>query len=445
MFHRFRGGIHPPGKKDATRHKPIEPLPPPARVFLPMLMHTGVPCEPIVRPDQEVFMGQLVADSKELMSAPIHSPVSGRVLAIEPHPHPNGSRVLSVIIENDGRDMLHETVHPKGSVESLTPEQLLLIIRGAGIVGMGGSAFPTHLKILKAREKMETRERCDTVIINAAECEPYITADHRLMLEAPEEVLGGLRVLMKLLEPKRAVIAVQSNKRDALEALRRTLPGKTRIELLTLRTRYPQGSDKQVVKSVTGREVPPGQLPSDVKCVVFNANTAAALHRAVTTGQPLIRRIVTVSGSAVANAKNLDVRFGTPLADIFNATGGFREQPVKVLTGGPMMGAAQHDLTAPLIKGCNALLAFAGEDVPPPGNEICIRCGRCARVCPAHLLPIYLYMNERKDRLRELEKLHLDDCIECGSCSYICPGRLHLVHSMRTGKQKLRDSRKEAG
>jgi electron transport complex protein RnfC len=425
--------------KDATRHKPVEALPPPARVILPMSMHAGVPCEPVVRPDQEVFMGQTVADGAAVTSAPIHSPVSGRVQSIELHPHPNGTRVLSIVIENDGRDTPHESVHPKGSVESLTPDQLLRVIRDAGIVGMGGGATPAHAKII------ESREKCDTVIINAAESEPYVTADHRLMLEAPEEMIGGLRVLMKLLEPKRAVIAVESNKRDAIDALRRTLPGKTKIELVALRSRYPQGSEKQIIKSVTGREVPPGKMPADVRCAVFNAATAAALHRAVTTGQPSIRRIVTVSGSAVANAKNLDVRFGTPLSDIFAATGGFREPPAKVMMGGPMMGVAQHDLSAPLIKGCGALIAFAQGDVPAGGDEICIRCGRCVRVCPVNLLPIYLYMNERKDRLDELERLRLNDCIECGACSYICPGRLHLVHSMITGKQKLASVKKEAG
>jgi electron transport complex protein RnfC len=439
MFHRFRGGIHPPDKKSSTRHKPVEALPPPERVVLPVSMHVGAPCEPVVRLDQEVFMGQLVADSKEALSAPIHSPVSGKVLAIDLHPHLNGTRVLSIFIQNDGQDTPHESVHPHGSVEALPPEQLLSIIRGAGIVGMGGSAIPTHYKIAEAQG------RCDTVIINAAECEPYITSDHRLMLQAPEEILGGLRVLMKLLEPRRAVIAVQKNKRDALDTLRRTLPGKSKIELTALSTRYPQGSERQLIKSVTGREVPPGKPSSSVKCAVFNAKTAAALHRAVTIGTPLTSRIVTVSGSAVANAKNLSVRFGTPLSDIFNATGGFREPPAKVLTGGPMMGAAQHDLSAPLVKGCGALLAFSTVDIPPAGDEICIRCGRCVRVCPMRLLPIYLYMNERKNRLSELERLHIEDCSECGSCSYICPGRLYLVHSIRTGKQKLLDERKETG
>lgn len=437
MMHRFRGGVHPEDRKEATRHKPVELLPPPLRIVLPMSMHIGAPCEPVVRPDQEIFVGQLIADSSAPVSAPIHSPVSGKVMAIDFFSHPNGGRVKSVVIENDGKDTPHESVHPKGSVEALTPDQLLRIVREAGLVGAGGAAFPTHVKVSSARGK------CDTLIINAAECEPYITADHRLMLEAPEEVIGGLRALMKLLEPERAVIAVESNKRDAVETLRRTLPGKTNIELITLRTRYPQGAEKQLIKAVTGREVPPGKLPADVKCAVFNAATAAALHRAVTTGMPLTRRIVTVAGSAVANAKNLSVPFGTPMIDVFNATGGFREKPVKVLSGGPMMGIAQYDLSAPLIKGCNALLAFAADDIPPGGNEICIRCGRCVRACPMNLLPVYIYMNERKSRLEELENLRLNDCIECGSCSYECPGRLHLVHSIRTGKQKLRDRGQE--
>ncbi|MDR1693498.1 MAG: electron transport complex subunit RsxC [Oscillospiraceae bacterium] len=433
MIHRFRGGTHPEDKKDATRHKPVETLPPPQKVVLPMSMHIGAPCEPVVRPEQEVFVGQLVADSAAQVSAPIHSPVSGKVLAIDQFPHPNGGKVKSVVIENDGRDIPHESVRPKGSAEALTPDQLLRIVREAGLVGLGGAAFPTHVKILSARGK------CDTLILNAAECEPYITADHRLMLEAPEEVIGGLRALIKLLEPKRTVIAVESNKRDAAETLRRTLPGKTDIELVVLRTRYPQGAEKQLIKSITGREVPPGKLPADVRCAVFNAATAAALHRAVTTGMPLTRRIVTITGSAVANAKNLSVPIGTPIIDVFNATGGFREKPAKVLTGGPMMGVAQYDLTAPLVKSCNALLAFAEDDMPPSGGDICIRCGRCVRACPMNLLPVYMYMNERKNRLTELEALRLSDCIECGSCSFVCPGRLHLVHSFRTGKQKLRD------
>jgi len=391
----------------------------------------------LVHVAQTVALGQMVADSAAPMSAPIHSSVSGYVEAIEPRPHVNGGKVLSVIILNDGKDRPDPSIRPHGSVESLAPEQLLKIIRAAGIVGLGGSTFPTHEKITAARGK------CDTVILNGCECEPYITSDHRAMLEAPEEIVGGLKILMKLLSPKRAVIAIESNKRDAYDTLRRTLPGKTDIELKILATRYPQGAEKQLVRSITGREVPAGRTPPDVSCAVFNVETAAAIHRAVTTGVPLIRSLVTVAGSAVSNPKNLAVRLGTPLDEIFAATGGFRETPAKVLTGGPMMGTAQYDLSAPLIKGCGALLAFAAADVPPAGTEICIRCGKCVAACPMKLLPNYLYEYERKDRLDELRRLHLTDCVECGCCSYICPGRLHLVHSLRTGKQKLLDDTKK--
>lgn len=433
----FGGGVVPDEKKKNTEHKLIEALPPPERIILPMSMHIGAPCEPVVSPGNMVAVGQIVADSDAPVSAPIHATVSGMVEGVELYPHPNGKKELAIIINNDGKDRLDPSVRPHGSMESLSSDQLLSIIRNAGIVGLGGAAFPTHFKIQSAQG------RCDTVIINGCECEPYITSDHRLMLEAPEEVIGGLRIIMKLLSPKRAVIAVESNKKDAHEALRRTLPGKTDIELKMLRTRYPQGSEKQLIRSITGREVPAGKLPADVGCAVFNVDTAAAVHRAVTTGLPLIRRIVTVSGGAVSNPKNLSVRIGTPIGEIFAATGGFREAPSKILTGGPMMGGAQYDLSVPLIKGCGSLLAFSAADMPPAGSEICIRCGKCVAVCPMRLLPNYLYLYERKDRLDQLKKLHLQDCIECGSCSYICPGRLYLVHSFRTGKQKLLDQKKK--
>lgn len=435
MPHFFQGGVHPDDRKDATRNKPIEKLPPPARLVIPMEMHIGSPCEPLCKMGQSVFMGEKIAADTSAVSAPIHAPVSGKVAAIEPLPHPGGGRVLSVVLENDGKDTPHPGIRPFGSVESLSPEELINIIREAGIVGLGGATFPTHVKIRSGLGKV------DTLILNAAECEPYITSDHRIMLETPEEVVGGLRALMKIYGLDSAVIAVESNKPDAAEALRRTLPKKTGgIRVKTLATRYPQGAEKQLIRSVTGREVPPGALPAAVGAAVFNVDTAAAIHRAVTTGMPLLRRIVTVSGSGVSNPKNFNVRLGTPLADVFEATGGFREQPFKVIMGGPMMGVAQHNLEAPVIKATNALLAFARAEGPVVKNPLCIRCGRCVSVCPARLLPVYIYMYEQKNMLPECERLRVADCIECGACSYICPGRLHLVHSFRTAKQKIRDA-----
>ncbi len=435
----FHGGVHPDDKKAATKHKPVELLLPPNYVVLPVSMHIGAPCEPVVSPGQVVKMGQVVADSKSPVSAPIHSSVSGKVLETEPRPHPNGGQVLSIVIENDGLDTPDESIKPYGSVESLTPEQLLKIVRDAGLVGLGGAAFPTHTKIRSGMGKV------DRLILNGAECEPYITSDHRLMLEAPEEVLGGLKVLMKILGLSIAAIAVEANKRDAYESLRRTLPKHgSGIEIGLLRTRYPQGAEKQLIKAVTGREVPPGQLPAAVGCAVFNVETAASIHRAVTSGLPLIRRTVTVSGSAVSNPKNLLVRIGTPMEALFEVTGGFRETPAKVLAGGPMMGLAQHDLKAPIVKACGSLLAFSRADVETSPDQICIRCGKCVQVCPMHLLPIYMYMYERAGDIPALERQRLTDCIECGCCSYICPGRLYLVQSFRTGKQKIVDAKKKA-
>jgi len=429
----FKGGVFPDDKKKETCRKKIEPLPPPERLILPLSMHIGVPCQPLVHEGQVVQAGQMIADSYETLSAPIHSPVSGHVEAIAPMPHPGGGVMGAIVLRNDGKNRLAPTVHPYGSVESLTADQLLQIIRDSGIVGLGGAAFPTHVKIKAAQG------RCDTVIINGAECEPYITSDHRVMLETPEEIIGGLRILMKLLSPKRAAIAVEANKRDAFYSLSRTLPGRTNIELHSLQTRYPQGSEKQLIRTIAGIEVPPGKLPGDVGCAVFNVATASAIHKAVTTGIPMIRRAVTVSGGAVSNPKNLLVPIGTLLSDIFNATGGFRETPHKILTGGPMMGLAQHNLDIPLTKSCGAVLAFSHADIDPQSpSGTCIRCGKCVSVCPMGLLPAYLYLYERKNKLNELRKLNISDCNECGSCAYICPGRLYLVHSIRAGKSRVK-------
>jgi electron transport complex protein RnfC len=337
-----------------------------------------------------------------------------------------------VFIENDGLDTPHEDMRPYGSMESLSPDELLAIVKDAGIVGMGGAAFPTHVKISGVIGK------ADRLIINAAECEPYITSDHRLMLEAPEELIGGVRALMKMLGLSEAVIAVEANKRDAMDMVRRTLPRKkSNIKVVSLPTRYPQGAEGQLVKAITGREPLSGKLPVSVGCAVFNAETAASIHRAITTGLPLIRRIVTVSGSAVSNPKNLLVRVGSPLSSVFEATGGFREIPYKVITGGPLMGVAQYNLDTVITKSTNALLAFSRKEDARVEDPICIRCGKCVTVCPMNLLPVYMYMREQKDNLPELEKLGVSDCIECGCCSYTCPGRLYLVQSFRTGKEKL--------
>lgn len=428
----FFGGVHPYDSKAATHKKEIRPLSPPSSVAIPMSLHIGAPCEPCVKVGDKVFMGQKIGDSSSPVSAPIHASVSGVVSAVEPRLHPSGSLVMSVVIDNDGLDTPDESLASHEEPDIFNAEAVTKIIREAGIVGMGGAAFPTAFKIESGLG------RVDTVIINAAECEPYITSDHRIMLERPDEVLTGIRILTKIFGLPSAHLAIEANKMDAVKLLQTRLDDKNSdIKISIMKTRYPQGAEKQLIQSITGREVPPGGLPADVGCVVFNLFTAYSVYRAVHEGMPVIERVVTVSGGAVAEPQNLRVRIGTPLDYIFEAAGGFKEEPYKIIMGGPMMGNAQHDLSVPIIKGTNALLALSKKEDKSVENPVCIRCGKCISVCPMRLMPIYMQIYERRDDLEKLRELNVTDCIECGACSYICPGRLYLTQSFKTAKTKL--------
>jgi electron transport complex, RnfABCDGE type, C subunit len=296
---------------------------------------------------------------------------------------------------------------------------------------MGGATFPSAFKITSGRGKV------DTVIINGAECEPYITSDHRTMLEHPDELLKGIKLIMTACKVSAATLAIEENKKDAVKLLGSKNPEGMGIKILPLPTRYPQGAEKQLVQTVTGKEIPPGKLPADVGCAVFNCFTAYSVYRAAYEGMPVIERVVTVSGSAVETAQNLNVRIGTPLSYIFDHAGGFKSPPFKVLMGGPMMGNAMYSLDVSVTKGTNALLAFSGDEDRTVKNPHCIRCGKCAEACPMRLLPMYLYMFEEKNDFANMDKFHLTDCIECGACTYACPAKLHLTHSCRTGKAKI--------
>ncbi len=435
MSRSFFGGVHPRGHKELTCDSPLTPLQP-KFVTIAMNQHIGAPCKPLVSVGDRVTLGQKIGDAQGLC-VPVHASVSGMVVAVDLRPHPGGTNVQSVVIENDFRDDLCPEIHPRKDISDLTPEELAEIIREAGIAGMGGAAFPTHVKISSGLGKV------DTVIVNGAECEPYITSDDRLMRETPGRVAGGLSLITRILRPKRVAIGIEANKPEAIAAMRQAV--QEDVEVLPLRVRYPQGAEKQLIQSVTGRCVPPGGLPAAVGCAVFNAATCAAVYDAVYEGMPLVRRGVTVTGGAIAKPANFLAPIGTSFEDLINAAGGFAKEPYKILCGGPMMGIAQHTIAASTIKGCNALTCFSREEQREVAVPHCIRCGKCVENCPMRLMPLFMYRAEQKGKLDRLEELHVSDCIECGSCAYDCPAGIPLVQSFRTAKRLLREAKAKEG
>lgn len=397
-----------------------------------MAQHIGAPCKPLVAKGDLVTKGQKIGDNQGLC-VPVHASVSGKVKAVEMRPHTNGSTVLSVVIENDHLDTLCETIQPRTQeeVDALTPEQLVDIIHEAGIVGMGGATFPTHVKLSSGIGKV------DTAIVNAGECEPYITADDRLCREHPEQVVRGLQIIMKIFGLKEGHIGIEDNKPEAIAALKAAATEGILVDVLP--AKYPQGAEKQLIYAITGREVPSGGLPAAVGCAVFNAATVRAICEAVYDGMPLIQRIVTVSGDILMEPKNLLVPIGTAFNDLIEACGR-NENPYKVLSGGPMMGVAQYDLNVPTIKGVNAVTVLGRNNHHFVEDPHCLRCGKCIDACPMKLMPVLMYKAWQNGDVEEMKKNNIMDCIECGSCAYTCPASVPLVLGFRVAKQVIRNA-----
>jgi electron transport complex protein RnfC len=435
----FKGGTHPPHSKKATESLSIERANEPKVVVIPMQQHIGAPCDPIVQVGDEVKVGQKIGEAKGFVSVPVHSSVSGKVVAIEPRLYSGGMAVPCIVIESDMQNTVSPEVAPKGDISGLSAEDIKSIIKEAGIVGMGGATFPTHVKLAPPPDK-----KVDTVILNGAECEPYLTSDHRLMLEYPEDVVFGLQALMKALGVKKGYIGIETNKPDALEKVFEAAKGIEDIEVVALRTKYPQGAEKQLIYACTKREVPSGGLPADAGVVVNNVGTAAAVAKAIKTGMPLIERIVTITGAGVNNPKNLIVKIGTSFKEIIEQCGGLKGKIGKIIAGGPMMGITQFSLDIPAIKGTSGILVLSEEEARLPEPSNCIRCGKCVETCPINLMPANLSACSLADKHEQAEALNAMDCIECGSCSFVCPAKRPLVDSIRVSKREILARRKKA-
>ena len=429
----FFGGIHPKYNKEMSTGITDFQVITPKHVVIPMLQHIGAPCTPLVEVGQRVLRGTKLGDGDGLC-VPVHASVAGTVTAIEPRPHPNGKMVLSVVIENDFTDEAIAVTPCADPLNTLSDDEILHRIREAGLVGMGGAAFPGNVKAISAMGHIEY------LIANACECEPYITADDSLLRTSPRQVLEGIRLLQRVLKPDFVFLAVEDNKQEAIRILNGLLPEYPGIELRVLPTMYPQGSEKQLIQATTGRQVPSGKLPVNVGCAVFNVASFAAIFRAVYWGVPLTQRIVTVSGETVNHPQNFLVRLGTPFVDLIQAAGGLTDATERVVSGGPMMGFAQRDLSVPVVKATNSILCLPHDENGAAENPVCLRCGKCVGVCPMGLQPLYMY--RYADNPKELKRLHLLDCMECGSCAYTCPGKLPLVEQFRKGKALLREEKK---
>jgi electron transport complex protein RnfC len=429
-----KGGVHPDESK-ITKDKKIEEFFDVNEVIVPLHQHTGASNQPLVKVNDKVLMGQKIGDCEAKVSAPVHSPVSGEVVSIENVILPTGKSSLGIRIKNDREYNLHESVIKREDIESLDNSEILKIIRESGIVGMGGAAFPTQIKLMPPPDT-----KIEYLIINGAECEPFLTCDYRLMVEESENIVKGIEILMKILKPQKVFFGIEENKIEAANELSKIIKNKNLsniVEIIILKTKYPQGSEKHLIKAITGREVPSGGLPFNVGCIVQNVGTTLAIKEAIYDGMPLIERTLTISGSGVKEQKNVKVKIGTIASDIVNYCGGINGELRKIIFGGPMMGFSSYTLDIPIIKGTSGLLLFTDKEYKEYEESPCIRCGRCAEACPMSLMPMFIDMYSRIEDLDKAKYFGALDCIECGACAYVCPSKRHLVQSIRYAKNEL--------
>lgn len=432
MFKSFRGGIHPDDCKRFTADCPIEIMPLPEKVIIPVRQHIGAPCDPIVAKGDHVKTGQVIASSDSYVSSLVHASISGTILDIGDYPHPVYGKCLSIVIESDGQDEWVENVPNKVDWTKLDQETILKKIRDAGIVGMGGATFPTHVKLAPPSDKS-----IDTFILNAAECEPYLTADHRMMIEYADRIIAGIQIVTKVIGAKKAYIGIEDNKPDAIQSMKQACVG-TDIQVAVVPAKYPQGSEKMLIKVITGNEVPPGKLPMDVGVVVQNVGTIIAISDGVTQDIPLIERVTTISGGAIQTPKNVMIRVGTSFKDVIDYCGGYKVEPKKIIMGGPMMGFAQSDLSVAVIKGVSGILALTDREVYVGRPKACIRCGKCVEACPHGLMPaMFAILGEKGLFMEAKDDFHLLDCAECGSCVFVCPAKRDIVQHVRISKARV--------
>jgi electron transport complex protein RnfC len=436
----FAGGVHPFEGKDFSARKKIEKLPPPQKIFVPLQQHIGAPANPLAEKGQEVKIGEKIGEANGLVSAPIHASISGKVVAIQNIDHPVSGKGDAIVIESDNKETWLRPYDADENFMAIASKEMLKRIKECGIAGLGGATFPTHVKLSPPPNK-----KIDVAILNGIECEPYLTADHRLMLEYSDDIINGFQIIMKLLGVSRGIIGIENNKQDAIKLFIEKVKKRNGIQVAVFPVKYPQGAEKQLIKAALNREVPSGGLPMDVGVVVQNVGTAKAVFDAVSCQKPLTHRIVTVTGPGVNEPKNVLVPIGTTFKNVVDFCGGLTKNASKIIMGGPMMGITQPNLDVPVIKGTSGIVIFEDNQAHLPLQEPCICCGRCVEFCPVHLLPTTLQILVDHERYEESENYHIMDCIECGTCSYICPANRYLLHSIRQGKRKIIESRRKTG